>query len=363
MNKIFKIVIFFIQVAILSSSDVLPAADTIEYWDRNNTQSLISIRSQNGKFYASIVLLFNENPHFINLIQEDSISQKMIQKPEFQVKAYKSYLSSLKKSTLKDKAELMLDVYLHPDKYDDKTLNSIEHELNEFNVILRFSKISGSQGNKTVLDYCIFGRKELVNITHPLFNIKEKIYNIQPFIYYDEFSTSNSTFYFDMIYINPEEVHNDYLIAKLILQGKDVDSMFFVGTKVNDEIKFCILKAFDNSKSIKDEILKMFQMHELTHKILNNHYDYYDHVTGEELALMCPIYENPYLGLSVMYSYLEYNSNNPHRIAAMNYIRFIANRTGRLDLIDNPSDIKFLKTEDIKRLSMEHFNSIVKNLK
>ncbi len=62
-----------------------------------------------------------------------------------------------------------------------------------------------------------------------MFNTSERFYNILPFIYYDEFSTSNSKFYFDMIYINPEEVQNDYVIARRVLTGENVDSMFFVG--------------------------------------------------------------------------------------------------------------------------------------
>jgi hypothetical protein len=75
-----------------------------------------------------------------------------------------------------------------------------------------------------------------------------------------------------MIYINPDEVNNDYQIAQNIINGKNIDSMFFVGARINDNIKYCIGHAFRKSGNIKNEILQMFIIHEITHKILNNHY-------------------------------------------------------------------------------------------
>ena len=45
--------------------------------------NLINIRNTNGKLYAYTVLLFNENPHFVNLVEEDSITPKMMQKDRF----------------------------------------------------------------------------------------------------------------------------------------------------------------------------------------------------------------------------------------------------------------------------------------
>jgi hypothetical protein len=251
---------------------------------------------------------------------------------------------------------------LNPELFSKKSLLSIERVLSRHNVILRFSKDKNVENQKIVLDYCIFGRKKPVDIVHPLFNVKEKIYNIQPLIYYDEFSTSNSTFYFDMIYINPEEVQNDYIIAKNILNGRKVNTMFFVGARVTDDIKFCLMRAFNGTKTIKKEIWKMFEIHELTHKILNNHYKFFDQVTGEELALVSTIYSNPYLGLSVLYSYLDYSAINPHRIAAMNYVRFIANRRGQLEIIDNPSLLRNLNVSEITKLSKEHFDSLLKSI-
>lgn len=324
---------------------------------------VINIRNTNGKFYAYIVLLFNENPHFVNIIQEDSISLKMMQKEGFHVIEYKNYLRTIKEPKLKKLSELMYSIYSNPEKYTENNFSNIESVLSKRNIILRFSKDNGNKNQRIVLDYCIYGKRKPLNILHPLFNIKKLIYNIQPLIYYDEFSTSNSTFYFDMIYINPEEVQNDYIIAKKVLKNSSVESMFFVGARVSDNIKFCLKKAFSSSKSIKREIWKMFEIHELTHKILNNHYNFFDQVTGEELALVSTIYANPYLGLSVLYSYLDYNVINPHRIAAMNFIRFAANRTSNLEIIDNPNLLSNLTEAVLKKLSKYHFNSVLRSMK
>ncbi|MDY6970317.1 MAG: hypothetical protein SVR08_16915 [Spirochaetota bacterium] len=362
-QKIWDISTIIFIILLIISIDVSNARNISDYWSQDFSPNIINIRNNNGQLYAYIVLLFNENPHFVNLIQEDSISLKMMQEKNFHLNEYRRYINKIKKQNLKKMAQIMLKIYLDPIKFDSKSLKAIQKALTKYNIILRFSKVSLTNKNKVILDYCIYGNKEFVNIVHPLFKIKENIYNIQPFIYYDEFSTSNSTFYFDMIYINPEEVHNDYIIAKKILEGEKVDSMFFVGSRITDDIKYCIAKAFLNSKTIKAKILEMFEIHELTHKILNNHYNCSDQVTGEELALLSTIYSNTYLGLSVMYSYLNYNIINPHRIAAMNFIRFVSNKLGRFDIINNPSLLKHIHHSELKKFVLEHFTSIVHDLR
>ena len=371
MNKSFSSILSFrliyisAMLCILFVAFTMPAYSEImsEYWDRDFHKNNISIKSIKGKLYAYIVLLFNENPHFINLIQEDSISPEVMQKEGFHLKEYMNYMESVKNPEMKKLVELMHNIYLYPAKFNERVLEGVAEELVKQNVILRFSKIKNAGNEKIVLDYCIFGKKEPVNISHPLFEIQEKIFNIQPYIYYDEFSTSNSTFYFDMIYINPDEVNNDYLIARNIINGRNIDSMFFVGAKVNDDIKYCITRAFSKSGNIKNDILQMFIVHEITHKILNNHYRYFDQITGEEMSLLSTIYHNPYLGLSVLYAYLDYNRINPHRIAAMNFVRFVANKSGKQGLAEDPSDIKLFSLIDIKRFAREHFNDILKSIK
>jgi hypothetical protein len=324
--------------------------------------NLINIRNINGKFYAYIVLLFNENPHFVNLIQEDSISVEEMQKEGFHLSDYRNYLNSIKDPGLKKLAEQTLDIYVNPGNFDEKELQSFESVLAKRNIILRFSRDGSQKNGRVILDYCIYGKKKLIKTVHPFFTIKEKIYNIQPLIYYDEFSTSNSTFYFDMIYINPEEVQNDYIIASKVINNKKVDTMFFVGAKVTEDIQFCLRRAFENSKSIRHEIWRMFEVHEITHKILNNHYNYFDQVTGEELALSSTIYTNAYLGLSVLYSYLDYNPTNPHRLAAANFIKYAADTLQRAELNDSPSLIRTIPPADIERIARDHFKSKMKSL-
>ena len=55
----------------LSSSDIFHSEFPSEYKYRYSGES---IKTVNGKFYAYIVLLFNENPHFVNLIQKGTVS-------------------------------------------------------------------------------------------------------------------------------------------------------------------------------------------------------------------------------------------------------------------------------------------------
>jgi hypothetical protein len=334
-----------------------PATNNYDYFSET-----VNIKSINGKLYAYVVLLFNENPHFVNMIQKDSIPMKIMGTEGFHIKEYRNYLNSIRDKKLKSLAHLLLSIYLEPRKYDARELRSVEDILASRNIILKFSKDKTSWSDRISLDYCIFGKKQLVNIRHPFFEIKESIYNIQPFIYYDEFSTSNSTFYFNMIYINPAEVDNDYNIAKKILHGENVNSMFFVGSQLTDDIKYCLSRAFKDKKNIKNEIWKMFIIHELTHKVLNNKYNNFDQVKGEELSLGSTMYANPLLGLSVLYSYLNYNAINPHRVAAMNYIRFIAKNTGNQELIENPGLVKFLNPGEIQSLAKKHYLAVMKSI-
>src|SRR5512138_2608362 len=70
-----------IFIALICAGNVV-SADQNEIDELNRSEyssNLINIRNSNGKLYAYIVLLFNENPHFVNLIQEDSIPLKLMQ--------------------------------------------------------------------------------------------------------------------------------------------------------------------------------------------------------------------------------------------------------------------------------------------
>ncbi len=323
---------------------------------RDSYSELRSIKNVNGKFYAYIVLLFNENPHFVNLIQKDSIPLKLMSQEGFHINEYRQYLKTIGDKNLRLIAEEILSIYLEPSRVQDARLREIEQILVDRNIILQFSRERFSGMEKISLDYSIFGKRNLITIKHPLMKSAEKIYNIQPYIYYDEFSTSNSTFYYNMIYINPIEVENDYLIAKRIIGGENVSSYFFVGSRITSDIRSCLIKAFPGKESIRDEIWKMFVIHELTHKFLNNTFNNYDQVMGEELSLCSTIYSNPYLGLSVLYSYFNYNSINPHRIAVMNIIKFISEKTGREEIMTNPGLIKSLKPSELKNLAREYFD-------
>ena len=357
MNNIIKI---FCIILVLSVS-AYSQDDFGENWRKSE---YVNIKNVNGKFYAYIVLLFNENPHFVNIIEKDSIPLKMIGNQIFNINAYKTYLSLLQSTKMKSLGQSLLNAYFEPEKYSDAQLREFERQLEIYNIVLKFSRDKSTGTNKLVLNYCIYGSRSEIHIKHPLLPQKEKIYNIQPFIYYDEFSTSNSTFYFDMIYINMEEVMNDAQIAKKIISNENVKTMFFVGSRITDDIKYCLSKYFsENSEEIKDEIWNIFVVHELTHKLINNQYDFCDQISGEELSLMSTLYVKPYLGLSVMYAYLNYNFINPHRIAVMQFLKFVSAKTGNKEILSNPSLLKLFPESELKELSKEYFNLTLASLK
>ncbi len=137
--------------------------------------SLINIRNTNGKFYAFVMLLFYENPHFVNMIQEDSIPVKMMQTAGFHVRLYSAYVQSLKDPALKNEAEQIFNLYLYPEKHGEPELRTLERQLEGRNIIARFSFQRGRSRDRLFMDYCIFGRKNAIDVQHPLFEIKEKI--------------------------------------------------------------------------------------------------------------------------------------------------------------------------------------------
>lgn len=363
----------FFYVLILSL--IIPHYNLSAEMFRNDLQSLpeykyrysnVGIKTVNGKFYAHVVLLFNANPHFVNIIQKGTISIKEIGSDGFHVKGYRNYLNSIQDRTHYDEAALLLKLYNEPDNFNDNDLNEIAESLAKRNIILKFRKEGNYRMAMVTLDYCIYGEKVKIDVRHPFLDYKEIFFCIKPFIYYDEFYTSNSTFYYDMIYINPEEVENDYIIARDVLRGQEIRSMFFVGSRVNEDIKSSLVKAFTGSSVssvIKNEIWKMFVIHELTHKLLDNHFDYNDQVTGEELALSSTIYLNPFLGIAVMYSYLSYSNDNPHRIAALNFVTYVADTLEKKEYLDNPGLIRSLAHDKLRDIARGHFMAGVKRLK
>ncbi len=354
---------FLLVIVFLNREPASLTASIQPYGGNSFSSESVNIKNVNGKFYAYIVLLFNENPHFINLIQKGTIPPKLMAREGFHIRAYRSYTASLQRKDILNLATRLMRLYLEPNKFSTNELKNLEEILSRYNIILKFSRDKSSEQNRITLNYCIYGKKIPIAIKHPLIKSRENIYNVQPFIYYDEFSTSNSTFYFNMIYINMDEVRNDSIIARRIISGRTAGSLFFVGSRVTEDISYCLKKYFTSGpKNIQKEIWEMFVIHELTHKIINNRFNYFEQVNGEELSLMSTIYSKPFLGLSVMYSYLNYNSINPHRIAAQNFIRYTAKKTGQKKMIEDPSQLKYLSKKTLKIIAREYFFYILKTL-
>jgi hypothetical protein len=64
-----------------------------------------------------------------------------------------------------------------------------------------------------------------------------------------------------------------------------------------------------------------------------------------------------------MYAYLNYNFINPHRIAVIQFLKFVATKVDNKEILDNPSLLKNFSEAEIKEISKEYFNLIVSKLK
>ncbi|MFW5808837.1 MAG: hypothetical protein ACOCWH_07265, partial [Spirochaetota bacterium] len=138
--------------------------------------------------------------------------------------------------------------------------------------------------------------------------------------------------------------------------GRSTSGSYYVGANVNDNMKVCLKKAFKAEDDVESEIRRIFIIHEMTHKILNNRFNYYNRIVEEELAIASTIYANPYLGLSVCYSYLNYPYvHSPHRIAALKFLRFVAEDTGDSSYLYSPSRIKSLSADQLRLMAYRYF--------
>ncbi len=324
-----------------------------------------SIRSSAGILYAYTTLLFNENHHFVNQIKPNTIPNDENNKDEYNILWYNKYLKTIKNNEIKSIAQDSLNLYINPSSFNTKQVRLLENRFSKKHIIIKFAKFKIENKINISLDYCIFGSKSQVKLKHPFLISKMKIYNIRPFTTYDDLSTSNTTFYSNMMYINSDEVNNDSLIAIGVISGKIDHSQYFVGSKITEDIKYCLKKSVFKPSETRKTFWRMFTIHELTHKILKNKFllDIPDQVTEEELSLSSTIYDNPYLGLSVLYAYLGYNSINPHKIAAENYIKYFSNHLKKPELTKNPSLIKFLPAKVLQKITKKHFIEIYNDLK
>ena len=103
-------------IAIIIASNIVMFSGHAQLYDGaynnyNYNAETINIKSINGKFYAYIVLLFNENPHFVNMIQKDNIPLKIMGNEGFHIKEYKNYLNTLRDKKLKNLANILLMIY------------------------------------------------------------------------------------------------------------------------------------------------------------------------------------------------------------------------------------------------------------
>lgn len=321
--------------------------DSVSPYSTQDYKNILS--TPDGRLYAYTVLLFNNNPHFLNVL--DNKLYASTDENQY-AELFEKYIRTLPKDERKI-PENMLLLFKNPSALQEEDINKLEDDMEKHSVIAKF--IEEENGEYT-LDYCIFGSKELVTIEHPFLLSTHKIYCIQPFILYDEFYSSNSTFYHDLIYIDANEVKNDAMISREILKNSPIQDSYYVGAKVNEDIRVSIKRAFPSGGDVEADIRRIFIIHEMTHKVINNRFNYYNRIVEEELAIASTMYANPFLGLSVVYSYLNYNYvHSPHRIAALKFLRFAAEDTEDSAFLYNPSKMRTLSADQLRLIAYRYF--------
>ena len=109
LSVIIRLIVFASIICMTSGIGMISGHAEISDGASNNYNyyaETINIKSINGKLYAYIVLLFNENPHFVNMIQKDSIPLKIMANEGFHIKEYRVYLGSIRDKKLKNLANL-----------------------------------------------------------------------------------------------------------------------------------------------------------------------------------------------------------------------------------------------------------------
>ncbi len=349
-NILYIVIIILLLFADASAGQNNSIEDQPEFsmspYSTQNYKQILS--TENGLLYAYLVMLFNNNPHFLNVILDNYNNTPEI---EDYKKNFRKYIKGLS-GEYKVLAESLILLYESPSAFTRDRIVKIENDLEKHQIIAKFI----FEENQYSLDYCILGRKSLITIEHPFLISNHNIYNIQPIIHYDEFYSSNSTFYHDLVYIDLNEVTNDAEISMNILNGQSTSEKYFVGARVNEDIEICIKKAFPSGGDVYTEIKRIFIVHEMTHKIINNRFDYYNRIVEEELAIASTIYDNPYLGLSVVYSYLNYHYvHSPHRIAGLKFLRFVADETEDTSYLYIPSKIRNLSADQLRLMAYRYF--------
>ena len=160
----FSFMLFFMSGSPDSSSAEMFQSDLQSVIEYKYKYSTMSIKTVNGKFYAYVVLLFNENPHFVNIIQKGTISIKEIGNEGFHIKAYRNYINTIQEQNLQKDAALLLKLYNEPDTFSESQIQDITASLARRNIIIKFRREGYRGQTQRTLDYCFFGEKIKIDI-------------------------------------------------------------------------------------------------------------------------------------------------------------------------------------------------------
>ena len=316
---------------------------------------------ENFKLYAHMMLLYNENVHFVNKIETEKISaNELFEDEAVNHSRYIKYMNSIKDAKLKSLADKLLHIYKNINDNNAENLTTVEKSLEKENILTKFVIENGS--NRVSVDYIFYGKREKLTVKSPFFKDSDDCYNIIPFIRYDEFSTTNTTFHKNHIFIKNDEMIYDYKTLMDILSGKNSISTF-LGVPIDNNIKKAVSKAYSEKNCTFKDIRRLTEILLITMKLGTDKLQ----ITKTELNRACGISavinDSPYEGLIILFAYLQYNKKTEYSIAAKNFIKFASEKTGNMSISDDPSLLITLEKNELKSIANEYFLNISKNRK
>ncbi len=311
--------------------------------------------SANGKLYSYIFMLINENPYFVNIITNNSVSTGSMNEG-FEVELYRKYVETISDKKLKGLAQQIFHIYNNPPGNSTTLLANIEKLLLQYDIIAKLTIGKWYDGRpRLISDYMIFGVKEKIQVKHPFFSDTSHIYSVKPKIHYDEMTSSNNTFYKDLIYIHEQDVHDDVLVINLILANNKNYTMYLNGGLVNQDVEFWAKGAFAGGRVIEQEVRNIQTIYLLTIKLLESRYPLYDKKLVHGMAMASTIFNNPCLGMSYLHAYNSYKKDDPRYSAAQDLLKYLtANNSNENGA--GEKDIKQLKDSFIRQVVKQYFN-------
>lgn len=315
---------------------------------------------ESEKLYAYMILLFNENPHYVKQFENVPITSADLNDEVFNQTRYIKYMNTVSDKKIKSLAEELLNVYKNINSYSSENLSAIEAALEKENILAKFT--SKKEMSSSCFDYIIYGRREKLTGKSLLFNDESDYYNIIPLYKYDDLSSSCVTFYDHCIYIKSEEIMYDQITFLDILSGKN-SIQGYLGVPLNDNIRRAVRKAYAEKKCTLNSVRKSAESLLLGMQIAKDKLKIDKPELVRAFGISSVIYDSPYEGLIPLFAYLQYHKKTEYNIAGKSFLKFASDKTGDKSIPDYPSVLCSMTKEELKSIATDYHLYLMKNYK